>query len=129
MVVDTKVEVMAAIRLAQSAVRNGSLTLSGFLLDATCLGQMTRWKTPLYDRGTPFGKLYPDTKEDVKVKKVTCIKLLDFGSIWKEVFLVLVPSGTCYRRIGLGDTCLGEGSRYYSESVFAKSEKPIVTLI
>lgn len=78
-------------------VRNGSLTLSGFLFEATFLGSYTRWTTPLFDGGTPFGNFFPDTGNDVHAKRVTCLKLLDLGSIWDEVFLVLVPAaGGCF---------------------------------
>jgi Heterokaryon incompatibility protein (HET) len=110
-------------------VRHGFLKLSGFLLEAICLGPITRWDIPLYHEGTPLGNFHPDTKEDVLVISVTCLKLLDFGSIWDEVFLVLVPAGGAFKRIGLGDTRLGDGSRYYTESVFESKAKQLITLI
>jgi hypothetical protein len=63
------------------------------------------------------------------VKSVTCLKLLDFGSIWEEVFLVLVSAGGAFKRIGLGDTRVGEGSRYYIESIFERKKKQLITLL
>jgi hypothetical protein len=55
-------------------VRHGFLKLSGFLLEAICLGPITRWDIPLYHEGIPFGNFHPDTKEDVLVRSVTCLK-------------------------------------------------------
>jgi hypothetical protein len=123
-VIDAKVEYRGKNPFGN--ICDGSLTLSGFLFEATCLGPYSDWQTPLYDGSTPIGNAYLDAS--FYARKVTCFKLLDAGSMWDEVFLVLVPFARNFRRIGLGDTCLGEGSRYISRSIFAKSIKQTVTI-
>ncbi len=110
-------------------VRDGSLTLSGLLVEVSCLGPYSEWLTPLYVGGTPVGSAYFDLGAFFYSRTVTCFKLLDTGTLWDEVFLVLIPFRGHFRRIGLGDTCLGAGSRYLSQSIFAKSTKQTITIL
>jgi hypothetical protein len=123
-------------------IKGGKITVSGLVRRAVNLGLLpTQWRYykghhPLYDEDwTPFGVLRNDSKDDIDVHEMTCLRLLEKGGT--EFFLVLIPVApddpvsTTYRRVGLGMTGVPSLSEWLRDDpkFFDGAERKTITLL